>query len=151
MYRGTTSGFRKLRSFIDRRRRPSCPAANTAMPACVPVTSLAGMLAALGATAALLFCAQPARADDVGYLINVTVRPGYNFPSADAALAYGHRVCDQINSGVSYGQLVKNVKEDFNTNDEFQATYLIGQSAQELCPVAIWQLRQSAAGYIPAT
>ncbi|WP_431235975.1 DUF732 domain-containing protein (plasmid) [Mycolicibacterium psychrotolerans] len=94
--------------------------------------------------------AQPAHADTIGYLINVTVRPGYNFPNADAALAYGNGVCDQINSGVSYGQLVNNVKADFNTSDEFRASYLISQSAQELCPAAIWQLRQSADGYVPS-
>lgn len=29
-----------------------------------------------------------ARADVVAYLVNVTVRPGYNFANADAALSY---------------------------------------------------------------
>ena len=76
-------------------------------------------------------------------LVNVTVRPDYNFPNADAALTYGHGICAQISSGVSYGQLVNTIKSDFATNDEFQASYLISQSAQELCPAEIWQLRQS--------
>jgi hypothetical protein len=111
---------------------------------------IAGTFAALGAVG-VLSGAQPAHADNIGYLVNVTVRPGYNFPNADAALAYGHGVCDQINSGVSYGQLVNTIKSDFATTDEFQASYLISQSAQELCPAAIWQLRQSAAGYVPST
>ncbi|MGY4712217.1 DUF732 domain-containing protein [Mycolicibacterium sp. CBM1] len=106
-------------------------------------------LAALGA-AATLATAQPAHADTVAYLVNVTVRPGYNFANADAALSYGYGLCDQINSGVSYGQLVNTIKSDFATSDEFQASYLISQSAQELCPASIWQLRQSAAGYVPA-
>ncbi|WP_322789335.1 DUF732 domain-containing protein [Mycolicibacterium sarraceniae] len=66
-------------------------------------------------------------------------------------MAYGNGVCDQIDSGVSYGQLVNNIKADFSTSDEFQASYLISQSAQELCPGAIWRLRHSAAGYVPAT
>jgi hypothetical protein len=110
---------------------------------------IVGTFTALG-TAGLLTTAQPAHADNVGYLVNVTVRPGYNFPNADAALAYGNGVCDQINTGVSYGQLVNTIKADFNTTDEFQASYLISQSAQELCPAAIWQLRQSAAGYVPS-
>jgi Protein of unknown function (DUF732) len=114
-----------------------------------PRLLIAGTFAALGAVG-VLATAQPAHADNIGYLINVTVRPGYNFPNADAALAYGNGVCDQINSGVSYGQLVKNIKADFSTNDEFQASYLISQSAQELCPAAIWQLRQSAGGYVPS-
>jgi hypothetical protein len=111
---------------------------------------IAGTFTALGAVG-VLSGAQPAHADNIGYLVNVTVRPGYNFPNADAALAYGHGVCDQINSGVSYGQLVNTIKSDFATTDEFQASYLISQSAQELCPAAIWQLRQSAAGYVPST
>ncbi|MCV7218933.1 DUF732 domain-containing protein [Mycobacterium crocinum] len=114
-----------------------------------PRLLIAAGLAAVGAVG-LLAGAQPAQADDIGYLINVTVRPGYNFPNADAALAYGNGVCDQINSGVSYGQLVKTIKADFSTSDEFQASYLISQSAQELCPASIWQLRQSAAGYVPS-
>jgi hypothetical protein len=109
-----------------------------------------GIFTALGAVG-VLGTAQPAYADNIGYLVNVTVRPGYNVPNADAALAYGHGVCDQINSGVSYGQLVNTIKSDFDTSDEFQASYLISQSAQELCPAAIWQLRQSAAGYVPST
>jgi hypothetical protein len=119
-----------------------------AMRTAVPRPLIAGTLATLSA-AVVLVTAQPAHADNIGYLINVTVRPGYNFPNADAALSYGYGVCDQINSGVSYGQLVKNIKSDFSTGDEFQASYLISQSADELCPAAIWQLRQSAAGYVP--
>ncbi|SBS77071.1 conserved exported hypothetical protein [uncultured Mycobacterium sp.] len=119
------------------------------MPTSKSRLMIAGALAALS-TVGVLTTAQPAHADNIGYLINVTVRPGYNFPNADAALAYGNGVCDQINSGVSYGQLVNTIKADFSTNDEFQASYLISQSAQELCPAAIWQLRQSAAGYVPS-
>jgi hypothetical protein len=106
-----------------------------AVAACVPAVGVA--------------ITQPARADLVGYLVNVTVRPGYNFPNADAALSYGYGLCDQINSGVSYAQLVNTIKSDFATNDEFQASYLLSQASQELCPAQIWQLRQSAAGYVP--
>ena len=120
-----------------------------AMHTAAPRLLIAGGLAALGVVG-VLASAQPAHADDIGYLVNVTVRPGYNFPNADAALAYGHGICDQINAGVSYRQLVNTVKSDFSTGDEFQASYLISQSAQELCPAAIWQLRQSAAGYVPS-
>lgn len=98
----------------------------------------------------VLATAQPAHADNIGYLVNVTVRPGYNFANADAALAYGNGICDQINAGASYAQLVNTIKSDFSTSDEFQASYLISQSAQELCPASIWQLRQSAAGYVPS-
>ena len=50
---------------------------------------------------------------------------------------------------MSYAQLVNTIKSDFATNDEFQASYLLSQASQELCPTQIWQLRQSAAGYVP--
>ena len=116
--------------------------------------ALSARFAVVGALAACLGCAgvaaaQPARADSVGYLVNVTVRPGYNFANADAALSYGYGLCDQIGSGVSYAQLVNTIKSDFATNDEFQASYLLSQASQELCPTQIWQLRKSAAGYVP--
>ena len=107
------------------------------------------MGAAAAFTAAIGF-AQPAHADSLGYLVNVTLRPGYNFPNADAALSYGYGLCDQLGAGVRYGQLVNAIKSDFATDDEFQASYLISQAAQELCPAQIWQLRQSAAGYRPS-
>ena len=50
----------------------------------VTVGAVAACLAWVGVAAA-----QPARADSVGYLVDVTVRPGYNFANADAALSYG--------------------------------------------------------------
>jgi hypothetical protein len=91
-----------------------------------------------------------AEADAVAYLVNVTVRPGYNFANADQALAYGRGICDEIAAGRTYPQLIGDLKADFNTSDEYQASYLIAQSAQELCPAQIWQLRNSAAGYVAA-
>lgn len=101
-------------------------------------------------SAAVVVGTPVAHADNIGYLVNVTVRPGYNFANADQALAYGYGVCDKIASGRSYAQLVGDIKSDFNTSDELQASYLISQSAQELCPAQIWQLRNSAAGYVGA-
>jgi len=65
----------------------------------VKVAALAACAAAVGVATA-----QPARADSVGYLVNVTVRPGYNFANADAAVSYGYGLCDQIGSGVSYAR-----------------------------------------------
>lgn len=91
----------------------------------------------------------PARADSVAYLFNVMVRPGYNFANADQAIAYGHGVCNKIARGDTYAGIARDVKADFNTSDEYQATYLITQTAQELCPDLIWQLRKSAANYLP--
>jgi hypothetical protein len=82
-------------------------------------------------------------------LVNVTVRPGYNFANADAALAYGHTICDKVAAGRGYPQIMGDVKSDFATSDEYQASYLITQAVNELCPAQIWALRNSAAGYRP--
>lgn len=87
-----------------------------------------------------------AHADAVAYLVNVTVRPGYNFPNADAALAYGQGICDRVAGGSSYTEGIAAVKADFSTDDDYQAAYLINQAVNELCPAMIWQLRRSAAG-----
>jgi hypothetical protein len=86
-----------------------------------------------------------ARADTVAYLVNVTVRPGYNFANADAALNYGHGICDKVSQGRTYAQVIGDIRADFNTADEYQASYLISQAVNELCPALIWQLRKSAA------
>lgn len=98
-----------------------------------------------------LVVASAAHADAVAYLVNVTVRPGYNFANADAALVYGHATCDKVAAGDTYGQIMHDVKADFTTSDEFQASYLITQAVNELCPALIWRLRKSAAGYTPPT
>ena len=113
--------------------------------------SLAGaLLAGLFSTAALV-AAPTANADVVAYLVNVTVRPGYNFPNADVAIDYGQSICDRVASNMGYAQLVDQVKADFNTADYYQGAYLINQAVNELCPAQIWQLRQSAGGYtLPA-
>lgn len=112
------------------------------------------MLAAIAASATVLIgappsSASPAHADAVAYLVNVTVRPGYNFANADAALSYGRGICDAVTGGRSYAAVMGDVKADFATSDEYQASYLITQAVGELCPELIWQLRNSAAGYRP--
>ena len=111
-----------------------------------------GVLAACAvAGAAMLGLAPCAHADVVAYLVNVHVRPGYNFPNADAAIGYGNNICDRVAAKMSYAQLVDEVKADFNSTDYYQGAYLINQAVNELCPAQIWQLRQSAAGYtLPA-
>jgi hypothetical protein len=88
-----------------------------------------------------------ARADVVAYLVNVHVRPGYNFPNADAALSYGYGICDKIAAGRGFPEVMADVRTDFNTSDDFQASYLISQAVNELCPAQIWQLRNTAAHY----
>ena len=100
------------------------------------------------ALAVMAFIGPPqAHADAVAYLVNVTVRPGYNFANADDALAYGHGICDKIAAGQNYADVMSGVKTDFANADEYQASYLVSQSVNELCPALIWQLRNSAAGY----
>jgi hypothetical protein len=89
-----------------------------------------------------------AKADTLAYLVNITVRPGYNFANADQALAYGYGVCDKFATGRTYAQVIGDIKADFNTANEYQASYLIAQTAQELCPAEIWHIRNSAAGYV---
>jgi Protein of unknown function (DUF732) len=108
-------------------------------------------VAALVTTGAAIALAPPAQADVVAYLVNVHVRPGYNFPNAEAAIGYGNSICDRVAAKLSYAQLVDQVRADFHTADYYQGAYLINQAVNELCPAQIWQLRQSAAGYtVPA-
>ena len=110
------------------------------------------MKAILATAAAAAMClgvlsAAPASADTVAYLVNVHVRPGYNFPNAEAAIGYGNTICDRVAAKMPYAELVNQLKADFHTTDYYQAGYLINQAVNELCPAQIWQLRQSAAGY----
>jgi hypothetical protein len=107
--------------------------------------ALVSLATAAGAVAVAV--APTAGADTVAYLVNVHVRPGYNFPNAEAAIGYGNTVCARVAAKMSYGQLVDQVKADFRTADYYQGAYLINQAVNELCPAQIWQLRQSAAGY----
>src|ERR1700694_2550291 len=117
-----------------------------------PGRSLVGVLFAwAGLFAVATVAVTPTvRADAVAYLVNVTLRPGYNFANADEALRYGHGICDKVSQGRTYAQVTDDVKADFTTSDEYQASYLITQAVNELCPALIWQLRNSAAHYRPA-
>jgi hypothetical protein len=91
-----------------------------------------------------------AGADQTAYLVNVTVRPGYNFANADNALVYGYGLCDRIAAQRTYGQIIGDIEAHFQHSDEYQASYLITQAVNELCPALIWQLRNSAANYRPS-
>jgi hypothetical protein len=100
-------------------------------------------LLAVGYALSVALGTPSAHADQVAYLVNVTVRPGYGFSNAQAALDYGYGVCDRIDHGVAYRDLLGQVQSDFG-GDDYQGTYLINQAVNELCPADIWQLRQSA-------
>ena len=114
------------------------------------VTAILG-LEAVGFVCAVVIGSPPAHADTVTYLVNVTVRVGYNFTNADNAIGYGRGLCARVGSGQSYADVMAAVKADFNSTDDYQSSYLITQAVNELCPVHIWQLRNSAAHYQPPT
>lgn len=108
--------------------------------------------AAAGFVAAWLLVAgaPAAHADVVAYLVNVTVRPGYNFVNADVVVGYGNGICDNVAHGRSFADAIGAVKRDFNNPDDYQASYLITQAVNEMCPALIWELRNSAAHYRPS-
>lgn len=115
-----------------------------------PASPPGKLRAAIGAALTVLGAANGApvaQADTLAYLVNVTVRPGYNFPNSNAALGYGRGVCERVRSGVPFAVLTREVMADFSSTDEYQGTYLISQAVNELCPELIWQLRNSAAHY----
>jgi hypothetical protein len=86
----------------------------------------------------------------VAYLVNVTVRLGYDFANADDAVGCGQTIWDKVGAGRAYGSLIGDLKADFSTTDDYQGAYLINQAVNELCPALIWQRRNFAAGYRPA-
>jgi hypothetical protein len=110
---------------------------------------LAGVAATALVAAAAPVITPQARADVVAYLVNVTVRPGYHFANAEEAISYGNGICSKVRAGQPYSRLIADIKADQHTSDEFQASYLVTQAVNELCPELIWNLRRSAAGYRP--
>ena len=107
------------------------------------------MMAIAAAFGSLTAATGSAHADEMAYLVNVTVRPSYNFASADAAIACGPGICDKIAQSRGFTQTVEDVKADFHTDDAYQGSYLISQAGQEICPKLIGQLRNSPADYRP--
>jgi uncharacterized protein DUF732 len=92
--------------------------------------------------------AHAAPAPEVEYVYDVVVRRHYSFPNNDA-VGYGHSICDKVNRGESYGEVMSEVKSEVTPSDEFSANYLVSYAVNFLCPDLIWQLRNSAAGYQP--
>lgn len=103
----------------------------------------------LAVSAGLGWAVLPAHADPVTYVNSVNARPGFNFPSGDAAIAYGRGVCDKIAVGRSYAQIIGDIKVEVTHGDESLANYLVGQVVNELCTELIGPLRDSAANYRP--
>lgn len=136
MERGAGLRATLKRSFLGRRMR-------------APIRVIVSCAMVLGFMAVVV--SPVARGDAVAYLVNVTVRPRYNFANAEDAIGYGRGICDKVAQGRSYGALIGDLKTDFNTGDDYQASYLITQAVNELCPAQIWQLRNSAADYHPGS
>ena len=90
-----------------------------------------------------------ASADQIGYIINVTLRPTYNFANAQAALDYGYGCADRINAKTSYTDTAADQGRLQHQRRAHGLAYLLSQAAQELA-AQTWQLRRSAAGYRPA-
>ena len=87
-------------------------------------------------------------APEVEYVYNVTVRRHFEFPNNDA-LGYGWGICDKVSRGMSYRDVMLDVKHDVLPDDEQASNYVVSYAVGILCPAQIWQVRQSAAGYRP--
>jgi hypothetical protein len=107
------------------------------------------------ASAAIVFAstatplAQAVPAPDIEFIYDTTVRKQYSFANTTEAIAYAHGICDKIVGGAGYGQVIGEVKRDVLPNDEYSANYLISNAVNIYCPAQIWQLRNTAGGYVP--
>jgi hypothetical protein len=86
---------------------------------------------------------------EVEFIYNITVRRQYSFANADQAINYAHGICDKVANGASYAQVMSDTKNDVRPNDEYSANYLVTNAVNIFCPAQIWQLRNSAANYVP--
>ena len=102
-----------------------------------------------GGPAALAPRAHAVPAPEVEYLYDITVRRQYSFANAADAINYAHGICDKVTNGASYSQVMGDVKNDVRPNDEYAANYLVSYSVNIFCPAQLWQLRNSAATYVP--
>ena len=115
-----------------------------AMSLAVPVVA-----ATLCAGTPMVPRAHAAPAPEIEYTYDVTVRRQYNWPAGTDPVGYGHSICDKVTQGASYAQVMGDVKNDVTPNDEFAANYLVSYAVNLLCPEQLWQLRKSAAFYVP--
>ena len=102
-----------------------------------------------GGVLALSPLAHAVPAPEVEYLYDITVRRQYSFANAADAINYAHGICDKVSNGASYAQVMGDVKDDVRPNDEFAANYLVSNAVNIFCPAQLWQLRNSAANYVP--
>jgi hypothetical protein len=79
----------------------------------------------------------------IGYLLNVTIRPGYRFasPGGSRCSLGGH--LPPHRKGQPYSRVVSEVKTDLGAADDYMASNVIAQAVQDIYPVLTWQLRGS--------
>lgn len=99
-----------------------------------------------------------ARADVVAYLVNVTVRPGYNFANADAALSYGHGLCEKVSRGRPYaqttddGMAVDGGRSNTTVTSSPRALVMAHPSSLSTSiTIARWRSRHQPSGRLPIT
>ncbi|MGA5537990.1 DUF732 domain-containing protein [Mycolicibacterium nivoides] len=112
----------------------------------INVIAVVCVVPAIGTFGAASAGAVPAA--EVEYTYNVVVRRHFDFPNNDA-LGYGFGICDKVTRGVSYAAILADVTRDVSPNDETAANYVVSYAVGILCPAQIWQLRNSAAGWVP--
>jgi hypothetical protein len=88
-------------------------------------------------------------APEVEFIYDITVRRQYSFANAADAINYAHGICDKLTNGAGYRQVIGDAKNDVRPNDEYAANYLVSNAVNIFCPAQIWQLRNSAGGYVP--
>ena len=107
----------------------------------------AGATATLTCGATSLAHAVPA--PDIEFIYDTTVRKQYSFANTADAISYAHGICDKITGGAGYARILGDVKKDVLPNDEYSANYLISNAVNIYCPAQLWQLRNTAGGYVP--
>jgi len=104
---------------------------------------------ALGGATVLAPRAHAVPAPDIEFIYDTTVRKQYSFANTADAISYAHGICDKITGGAGYAQVIGDVKNDVQPNDEYSANYLISNAVNIYCPAQLWQLRNTAGGYVP--
>jgi Protein of unknown function (DUF732) len=103
----------------------------------------------LGGAPALAPRAHAVPAPDIEFIYDTTVRKQYSFANTADAISYAHGICDKITGGASYAKVIGDVKNEVQPNDEYSANYLISNAVNIYCPAQLWQLRNTAGGYVP--
>jgi Protein of unknown function (DUF732) len=115
----------------------------------LPGTTLIAALVLVGSAIAMAPPTHAVPAPEVEYLYDITVRRQYSFANAADAINYAHGICDKVSNGASYAQVMGDVKNEVRPNDEYAANYLVSNAVNIFCPAQLWQLRNSAANYVP--